>query len=299
MKAMPQSVMSLLPILRCPYSGLPIIGNESGFHSEEQSYSMIDGILNFVNDEKVAAIDEFFQRQYGEKTAKSYDLALKLQSLLFGCWEPAERGRLARLLDPPRGGRLLEVSVGTGANLPHLAGMLGSGSEGEIVGVDLSLSMLKVAQKRAGKLPLPVHLIRGDGCHLPFADNSFDAVFHFGGINMFGDVKQGISEMVRVAKPGAPIVISDEGMSENRRRTWIGRRLGKMNTLNLCRPPFDKIPWVEVEGFELHWAWRELFYILQFRKGTGAGQHCAANSTLTTRDEIRRRVGGSTKEHAT
>ena len=39
-----------------------------------------------------------------------------------------------------------------------------------------------------------------------------------------------------------------------------------MNHLNLCRPPFAEVPWDQVEAFELHWAWRELFYVLRFRK---------------------------------
>ncbi len=38
----------------------------------------------------------------------------------------------------------------------------------------------------------------------------FDAVFHFGGINFFPDRLRAIVEMIRVAKPGTKIVISDE-----------------------------------------------------------------------------------------
>ncbi len=62
-----------------------------------------------------------------KKTAQIYDRLLKVQSCLFGCWEPAERRRLARLLGPPRGGLILEVAVGTGANLTHLAAAAGAG----------------------------------------------------------------------------------------------------------------------------------------------------------------------------
>jgi ubiquinone/menaquinone biosynthesis C-methylase UbiE len=145
--------------------------------------------------------------------------------------------------------------------------------------------MLKVAKGRASTIPIPIHLARADGCHLPFVDNSFDAVFHFGGINMFGNVRQGIEEMVRVAKPDAPVIISDEGMSERRRKTWIGRRLGEMNTLNLCRPPFADIPWDHVHAFELHWAWRELFYVLSFRKGNDPKA-----SVGTPQEEVHRRI---------
>lgn len=247
----------ILRVLRCPYSGVPLQLSGGHLDGGPRRYPIVDGVPWLLEEERVAAIDHHFQRQYGEDTARKYDAVLRLQSLLIGCWEPAERRRMVELLAAPKGGRVLEIAVGTGANLPFLSRVVGSG--GEIIGVDLSMAMIDVAQRRAQSLPSSVHFVRADACHLPFADDTFDAVFHFGGLNMFGDVEAALREMVRVAKPGASIVTSDEGMSEARRRTWLGRRLGRMNNLNLCRPPFAEIPWDNVEDFQLHWAWRELF----------------------------------------
>ena len=45
---------------------------------------------------------------------------------------------------------------------------------------------------------------------LPYKDNSFDSVFHVGGINFFNDKKAAIEEMIRVAKPNTKITIVDE-----------------------------------------------------------------------------------------
>lgn len=254
----------ILRVLRCPYSGVPLQLSGGHLDGGPRRYPIVDGVPWLLEEERVAAIDHHFQCQYGEDTARKYDAVLRLQSLLIGCWEPAERRRMVELLAAPKGGRVLEIAVGTGANLPFLSRVVGSG--GEIIGVDLSMAMIDVAQRRAQSLPSSVHFVRADACHLPFADDTFDAVFHFGGLNMFGDVEAALREMVRVAKPGASIVTSDEGMSEARRRTWLGRRLGRMNNLNLCRPPFAEIPWDNVEDFQLHWAWRELFYVMRFRK---------------------------------
>ena len=279
---------SLLPILRCPASGEPLHLIKNGLRAAEQSYIFTHGFADLVAAKQVASLDTLFQKQYDEKTAQIYDTLLKVQSCLFGCWEPAERRRLARLLGPPRGGLILEVAVGTGANLTHLAAA--AGPESTLVGVDLSLAMLQRAKRRAAKhrsRQPRTCLIRADACHLPFAADSFDAVFHFGGINMFGSIEQALAEMVRVAKPGAPILVGDEGMSEKRRRTWVGRRLGKLNTLNLCRPPFALVPWDNIHHFQLHWAWRELFYVFVLRKGRIA----AAGTELTAHQEIRRRTG--------
>jgi ubiquinone/menaquinone biosynthesis C-methylase UbiE len=45
---------------------------------------------------------------------------------------------------------------------------------------------------------------------LPFRSDSFDSVFHIGGINFFSEKKKAIDEMIRVARPGSKIVIADE-----------------------------------------------------------------------------------------
>ena len=45
---------------------------------------------------------------------------------------------------------------------------------------------------------------------LPFADNSFDIVFHVGGINFFSDKPRALAEMLRVAKPRTKLMVADE-----------------------------------------------------------------------------------------
>ena len=55
---------------------------------------------------------------------------------------------------------------------------------------------------------IPLQL--GNAEQLPYEDNSFDGVFHLGGINFFDDKKKAIEEMIRVAEPGTRILICDE-----------------------------------------------------------------------------------------
>jgi len=45
---------------------------------------------------------------------------------------------------------------------------------------------------------------------LPFRDNSFDMVFHVGGINFFSDRRKALAEMFRVARAGSKLIVSDE-----------------------------------------------------------------------------------------
>jgi ubiquinone/menaquinone biosynthesis C-methylase UbiE len=53
-------------------------------------------------------------------------------------------------------------------------------------------------------------LVQANAERLPFADQTFDVVFHVGGINFFDQPTVAVQEMTRVAKAGALILIADE-----------------------------------------------------------------------------------------
>ncbi|MCP4360472.1 MAG: methyltransferase domain-containing protein [Chloroflexi bacterium] len=82
-----------------------------------------------------------------------------------------------RLLNPIPGETLLEIGPGTGQSLIAAARMIGN--NGRIVGIDLSLGMLRVAQKRLWRANLQdrCSLACGDGLTLPLGTNSVDGVF--------------------------------------------------------------------------------------------------------------------------
>ena len=70
------------------------------------------------------------------------------------------------------GGRILNVGVGTGLELPYFD------KSHEVIGVDISEPMLRKAQERVDREKL--HNVKGlcvmDGANLSFADGSFDCV---------------------------------------------------------------------------------------------------------------------------
>jgi ubiquinone/menaquinone biosynthesis C-methylase UbiE len=101
-------------------------------------------------------------------------------------------------------GKVLEVSVGTGRNLRFLP------RTAPFFGLDISWGMLKRCRRNAAKWKLDLTLFMGMAEQLPFKDEAFDVVFHFGGINFFNDRAAAIREMIRVAKPGTKFVIGDE-----------------------------------------------------------------------------------------
>lgn len=120
---------------------------------------------------------------------------------------------LERLEEPGDGTpvRILEVGIGCGANLPLIERDLPAGVAVELWGVDLSEGMLRQCRRRLTRYRrLPVKLLFADAHALPFADATFDRVFHVGGIAGFGNPRLALAEMARVARPGTPIVVVDE-----------------------------------------------------------------------------------------
>ncbi|MBT9166533.1 MAG: hypothetical protein DDT25_01221 [Chloroflexi bacterium] len=109
-----------------------------------------------------------------------------------------------------------------------------------------------------------------NAAYLPYGNDTFDAVLHFGGINTFGEKAKAIAETVRVAKPGAKIVIGDEGLAPGKEKTRFGRWLLKKNTLFANKPPLEALP-ANIEDSNLRWIWRGLFYVIDFRKSLAGG----------------------------
>jgi SAM-dependent methyltransferase len=110
----------------------------------------------------------------------------------------------------------LEVGIGSGENLPFLP------PEWTVHGVDIARSQLEACRRRhpatTGRLAW------AEGEYLPFADATFDACWSVGGFNYFSDHEAALSEMRRVTKPGAPVVVADELAGLH--RAGLGHLLG-------------------------------------------------------------------------
>lgn len=76
-----------------------------------------------------------------------------------------------------------------------------------ITGVDLSSEMLNQAHQQLARVGVPHHLCQSDVNTLPFADCAFDAVMSAHMLEHLSDPAQGLREMVRVLRPGAPLVL--------------------------------------------------------------------------------------------
>ncbi len=79
----------------------------------------------------------------------------------------------------------------------------------KIVGLDLSEGMLEVGRKKMKKKGLDntIEMIQGDSENLPFENDYFDGFTVGFGVRNFENLEKGLSEMLRVLKPGAPGII--------------------------------------------------------------------------------------------
>jgi ubiquinone/menaquinone biosynthesis C-methylase UbiE len=167
--------------------------------------------------------------------------------LSLGLWENAlmetrARRLLINRLELEKNASVLETGAGTGSNLPIIADQIGK--EGQLDGSDISSGILKVARRKMKAKGIRVELIQANASYLPYRMATFDAVLHVGGLNVFADKKRAIEEMHRVAKPGAKIVICDEGLAPGKEKTWLGRRILKRDKEGLftMKPPTELLP---------------------------------------------------------
>jgi SAM-dependent methyltransferase len=89
--------------------------------------------------------------------------------------------------------------------------------------------MLRACSRRGRRNRLDPLLIQANASYLPFVDDSFDAVFHFGGVKLFSEPGRALDEFVRVAKPDALVAWGDEGFGAGAPTGWRRRALQRIN----------------------------------------------------------------------
>ncbi len=225
-------------------------------------YPVRQGIPHFVDSDTLTGLNRRFARLY-DWFSWFYRLFSKIAFAYIGMSEETARREVLDRLEPGAG-RVLEVSIGPGVNLPYLVGRL---DVGQVFGLDLSLGQLRRCQAYLRRQGWRVPLALGNAEELPYQGESFDAVFHIGGINFFDNKAKAIAEMVRVAKPGARIVICDENERGARayERTLPGFKRSFGGVRQAVAAPLDALP-SGVQEVRVCDVWKGWMYCLEFRK---------------------------------
>jgi ubiquinone/menaquinone biosynthesis C-methylase UbiE len=143
-----------------------------------------------------------------DRVAETYDDRLKTV-LSAQIYAKVEAERLVSFTQAKAGMQILDVCSGTGRNSLALAA-----TGATVVGLDHAVNMIRVAIEKARSRNISnVSFVEGDVQKLPFADNSFDAVIGTRFMYLMDREQKRvvISELQRVAKPGAPVVLQFNG----------------------------------------------------------------------------------------
>lgn len=131
-----------------------------------------------------------------DSAAAMYDQVLV--PAFFDSWAAEVTTRLG-----PPGDLVVDVACGTGVLAPHLIGA----GWGRVMGVDLSEGMLDRAHQRTAG----AEWIVGDAAALPLGDGAADGVASSFGLMFMPDPAAALREMGRVARAGAPVMVSTWG----------------------------------------------------------------------------------------
>ncbi|AWG25141.1 bifunctional demethylmenaquinone methyltransferase/2-methoxy-6-polyprenyl-1,4-benzoquinol methylase UbiE [Flavobacterium kingsejongi] len=115
------------------------------------------------------------------------------------------RKKVLKIVSEQKPKTILDIATGTG----DLAILMSQTQAEKIIGLDISAGMLEVGKKKIAdrKLSDKIEMVLGDSEKLPFSDNSFDAITVAFGIRNFETLDKGLSEILRVLRPGGIFVI--------------------------------------------------------------------------------------------
>lgn len=179
------------------------------------------------------------QRRVWDEGAPRYDAQIAF-------FEKIQFGGGREWLGERAHGRVLEVAIGTGRNLPHYP------VDATVTGVDLSPAMLAIARRRAGDLGRDVDLHEGDAEQLPFGDASFDTVVCALSLCSIPDPATALGEMKRVLVPDGVLLLLDHIGS-----TWppiyVAQWLLERLTIRAAGEHFTRrqLPLVQAAGFDI------------------------------------------------
>lgn len=127
----------------------------------------------------------------------------------------AYRGRVV----PGAEGRVLEIGIGSGLNLPFYAATVE-----RVIGLDPSPKLLAMTRKAPRQTSLPVELIESSAEAIPLHDRSIDTVVTTWTMCSIPDIQRALVEMRRVLKPGGRLLFVEHGRApEPGVRRWQDR----------------------------------------------------------------------------
>ncbi len=103
-------------------------------------------------------------------------------------------------------GRVLEIGIGSGLNLPLYGPAVRS-----VIGLEPSPELLRMARERAAAAPVPVELLEASAETLPLDTESVDTVVTTWTLCTIPDAHRALAEVRRVLRPGGVLLFVEHG----------------------------------------------------------------------------------------
>lgn len=105
-------------------------------------------------------------------------------------------------------GRVLEIGIGSGLNLPFYQSAVT-----QLFGLDPSPQLLEMAGHRIDGAPFPVELLQGTAERIPLKSHSIDTLVSTWSLCSVADLDSALSEMRRVLKPSGKLIFVEHGLA--------------------------------------------------------------------------------------
>ena len=115
---------------------------------------------------------------------------------------------------PAATGRVLEVGIGSGLNLPRY-----SPNVQQVIGLEPSPKLLGMA-RQAGHRSFPVGLVEGSAEEIPLEKASVDTVMTTWTLCTIPNASRALCEMRRVLKPGGRLLFVEHGRASDPNVVW-------------------------------------------------------------------------------
>ena len=130
-----------------------------------------------------------------------------------------ESTRCRSQIIPRARGRVLEVGIGSGLNLPFY-----SNGVAEVYGIDPSRELLQLARKTAASVAFPVEFMNGSAEEIPLESQTIDTIVMTWTLCSIPDANKTLHEMRRVLKPGCDLLFVEHGLApEPKVNAWQNR----------------------------------------------------------------------------
>ena len=201
-----------------------------------RSYPIDEGVIDLITDESG-------ERPPAQRLMESnaiiriYESRLWRRSpyvaLLLGISFTREQQLILRAAELASAERVLDLACGPGIYTRYFARKVSAGS---VMGLDLSLPMLRYASRRAHQEQVEnVLWIHGTALELPFPPEHFDVVNCCGALHLFPDVTRALAEVWRVLKPAGRFTVATFRRGEGRfaaARASARRRLSGLDAFS-------------------------------------------------------------------